>query len=308
MIVVSRTPVVVETPDETTSRPPRPQFTWTWAADWLERSWELTNPRSPVVKLAGATGIGQADPTHWFTEAPTIDGASWEGYRTGSGEVFLPLLVQGDDYETFQAEHDAFMASLNPGREGVLRVTRPDGRWREVACRYTSGGDMTADYDVTSSLAATYGITWTTADPFWRGEEIAARFVNDAGGSFFPGPPFTITPGLTLQDPTIVNPGDIDAYPVWRIEGPFTAFSVGIGDSLVEMTLTKLAGQFVEIDMRPHRLTIRDEAGADRWDDVTEVSFSSIPPGQTTLTTTVTGAGTGSALVLTFTPRYRRAW
>lgn len=307
MILVSRTPVVVDPPVEPTPVP-RPQFTWTWSADWLDRSWDLTDTSSPVLKLAGATGIGQADPTHWWSEAPTIDGASWEGHRTASGEVFLPLLVQGDDYATFEAEHQAFMASLNPAREGVLRVTRPNGQWREIACRYASGGDMTADYDVTQSLAATYGITWTTADPFWRGAEIVATFVNSAGGAFYPGPPFTITPGLTMQDPTILNPGDVDAHPVWRVEGPFTGFSVGIGDSLVEMTLTKSAGQYVEIDMRPRRLTILDEAGVDRWDNVTEVSFSAIPPGQTTLTTNVTGAGSTSGIVLTFTPRYRRAW
>lgn len=309
MILVTTTapvdaPPVEETPPEVTSS----QMTWTWSADWLDRSWDLTDVSSSVVKLAGATGIGQVDSTHWWSDAPTVDGSHWEGLNTPRGSVFVPLLVQGDTFETFYAEHTAFMRSLDPRREGTLRITRADGRWREIGCRYTSGGDMTADYDVTASLAATYGITWATADPYWRGEEVVARFANSAGGPFFPGPPFTITPGLNLQDPTIVNPGDLDAYPVWRIEGPFTAFSVGVGDSLVEMTLTRSAGQYVEIDMHPRKLTIRDQAGVDRWDNVTEVSFSSIPSGQTTLTTNVTGAGTASAITLTFTPKYRRAW
>ncbi|MBC8093523.1 MAG: phage tail family protein [Pseudonocardia sp.] len=261
------------------------------------------------MKLAGALGIGQADPTHWWSEAPTVDGASWEGHRVGSGEVFLPLMVQGDTYAGFEAAHTSFMASLDPRHEGLLRVVRPDGRWREIGCRYTSGTTgPTADWDVTRSLVATYGVTWTTADPYWRGEAVTHRFENDAGAAFFPGPPFTIGKGLTLQDPTIVNPGDLEAYATWRIDGPFTGFSVGVGTSLVEMTFTRSAGQWVEIDMNPRQLTIVDQAGVDRWDNVTEVAFSSIPSGSTQLSTTVTGASAASAIELRFTPRYRRPW
>lgn len=310
MILVSTAPAGAESGAVEMPQTPAPQgqMTWTWSAPWLGREWTLTDTASPVMKMAGAQGVGQVDPTHWWSEAPTVDGSQWEGFRTGRGEVFIPLLVSSDTYDGFEVEHEAFMQTLDPRQEGVLRVTRPNGRWREIGCRYTSGAEMTADWDVTTSLAATYGVTWATADPYWRGQEVVARFQNAIATRLLPAPPFVLSAGQTLANATVTNPGDVESYALWRIEGPFSSFSVGVGDSLVDVALPKFAGEYVEIDMRPRRLTITDETGADRWDNVTDVVFSEIPPGKTPLTVVVNGSGAGSAVTLTFTPRYRRAW
>lgn len=310
MILISTTDVVVEPGSvevpESGAQPQTTSMTWTWTAPWLGRTWVLTDPAGSVLKLEGAT-LPEASPTHWWSEAPTVDGSNWEGMRAGRDEAFIPVWVEGATWEQFRDTRTEFMASLDPAREGVLRVTQPDGVWREIPLRYENG-KPSQDLDVALSLYDRYAITWSAGDPYWRGAEVTRRYSNDAGAAFFPGTPFTIGPGLTLQDPTIVNPGDVEAYPVWRVEGPFAGFSVGVGDSLVEMTLTRSVGQFVEIDMSPRRLTILDETGADRWDYVTEVAFSAIPAGATQLSTLVVGASSATAIGLTFTPRYRRAW
>jgi hypothetical protein len=283
-------------------------LSWTWTAPWLDRTYNLTDLTSPVLKLRGATGTGQADPTHWWSEAPTIDGSEWEGSRTGRGSVFLPLQVTGFDTADFMTNHDAFVATLDPKREGLIRVTRPDGTWREASCRYESGADLPITLDPVMACRAVYGITWATADPYWRGEEIIARFENETPPPFFPFPPLVLASGQSLANAPVTNPGEVAAYPVWRIEGPFSSFSVGVGDSLAEMTLAKVTGQWVEIDMNPRRGTFRDETGADVGDYVTEWNFEAIPPGTTQLTTVVNGSGVDTAVTLTFTPRYRRAW
>jgi hypothetical protein len=77
----------------------------------------------------------------------------------------------------------------------------------------------------------------------------------------------------------------------------------------VDITATKTAGQWIEIDMDPRRLTVLDNTGADLWESVTEAEFAAIPPGvQVELTTTVTGAESGTLVELSMRPRYRRAW
>ena len=305
-------PPVVDPP-----RPPvviGPVFTaplsWLWKSWTGEDEWELTNPASPVVKLKGATGIGQTDPEHWWADSPTMDGSTWDGMRVGRGQVFLPLMVQGDDSDDFLAQHERFMRSLDPRREGVIRVTRHDGRWREAVCRYESGADLVMDYDPVAGRRATYGITWAMGDPYWHGEPIEHMFTVDSGAAgLFPGPPFRLARDATLSNSKTTNPGDVASYPVWRVNGPFTSFTVGVEGMNLSMTLTKAAGQWVEIDMNPRKLTVVDEAGTDRWPNLTAAEFEGIPPGvEVDVMTGVSGQGPESSVSLKFTPRYRRAW
>ena len=282
---------------------------WEWVAPWLGRSWVLTDPASPVTKLRGATGAGFAPVEHWWRDAPLVPGSSWDGYRVGRGQVYLPLMVRAADSGAFMVEHAAFLESLDPARTGTLRVTRVDGSWREIACRYETGADFAIDLDPVAACRARYGITWATENPFWAGEPIVRYFPYSTGGTpGFPGPGWSPAPGSSLSVAAVDNPGSVASYPVWRVDGPFTSFSVGIGDAVVQMTATRAAGEWVEIDMTPGVYTMLDQAGTDMGDFVTEVVFEPIPPGESSLVTVINGAGVGSAVTLSFAPRYRSAF
>lgn len=285
-------------------------LTWRWSAPWLGRAWTLTDLTSPVIKLRDATGVGRVDPEHWWSDAPTLDGSTWTGSRVGRGEVFLPLMVTGRDSGDFLVQSRAFMASLNPRQEGVLEVIRPDGERRSQRCRYQSGADLTLTLDPVASCRATYGITWATADPYWTGDPITLSYEFDPGDAFFPGPPFTLGKGLTLNNAKITNPGDVASFAVWRVYGPFTGFTVGLAGVTTAVSLTKSAGQWVEIDTTPGVKSIRDETGVNRFSAATVVDMSAqIPPGvDLPLSLTVTGAAVGSKVDLSFTPRYWAAW
>lgn len=282
---------------------------WTWDAPWLGTSWDLTDFSSPVIKLRGVTGAGGAAPEHWWSEAPTIDGADWGGFRTPRGELFLPLMVQGQSSQDFLVQHRLFRSSLSPAREGILSVVQPDGETRWINCRYVSGADSPVTLDPVAACRATYGITWST-DPFWNGDPVSASFVNDPGAPFFPGPPFSLGKGLTITDASVTNPGDIEAFPVWRVWGPYTGFTVGVGANVVTMSLSRSAGQYVDVDTRPGFKTIIDASGVNRFGAATTVKMNhSIKPGRDVpLFVTVTGAGVGSQVDLSFTPRYWSAW
>lgn len=309
---VAPAPVVVEEPPQILRAGAETHaLAWSWEAPWLGRIWQLTDLRSPVLKLRGATGTGQVDPAHRWLEHGNLPGAQWNGTTVGRGQVFLPLQVTGADTVDFLAEHGAFLDGFtDPTREGLLRVTRPDGQWRQIACRYDSGADFPVVLDPVKQARAVYGITWATGSPFWEGEPVTDTFGEVTAQPFHPGPPWTLLPNRSLTDAEVTNPGNVPATAVWRVWAPFTGFTIGYGTQLISMTLTKpTAGQWVEIDTRPGVLTIVDELGVDRWDALTAVDFGDgLPPGRVPLTTTVTGSGAGTRVDLTFTPRYRSGW
>lgn len=311
MIIVRATGLeVVEEPAPVVFNdgPATASLSWRWLAPWLDLGWDLTDLTSPVLKLRGATGTGQVDPEHRWSEAAQLDGADWEDAHVGIGEVTLPLQVRGHDSADFLVQHDLFARSMDPKREGILQVRRPDGQWRQQLCRYAAGFDAPIVLDPVMQHRARYDITWATADPYWTGEPVITPFEYDDAPPFFPGPPFTLAPSVSLDRAEVVNPGDVPSHAVVRVNGPFSGFSVGVGAARVAVTRTAAAGEWVEVDMRPRRLTVVDQSGVDRWDDVDDFAAPPIPPGTSELTTTVLGSSPGSSVVVSFTPRYWRAW
>jgi hypothetical protein len=223
--------------------------------------------------------------------------------------VFLPVTIETTPFSDIIGTERAFFAGMDPRTEGTLRVTQPDGQWREIVCRYLDGAEGEYETDPMLTGRAVHSVRMTANDPFWRGEPVTARFAYpDATPSFFTGPPFRLAPSEVLGASTVINPGDVDAYALWRIDGPFTDFTVGVGASVVTMSLSKALGEWVEIDMNPTELTMTDEEGEDLWSSATDVSFDPIPPGEVQLQTVLTGASPGSAVEVSFTPRYLRAW
>lgn len=282
---------------------------WTWIGpDGTE--WNLTDRTSPVLKLRGATGVGLGTPEHVWVDSPTLDGSTWDGVRIPRGEVFLPLMVRGTDSLDFLRKHGEFLRSLNPREWGTLRVDRPDGESRYIKCRYQGGADTPIDLDPVKVARATYGITWATEEPYWTGEPIEVRIENPTDLPLFPGPPFNINSAQTFASARFTNPGDSDSSAAWRINGPFTGFSVGLGESLVTMALTKTVGGWIDIAGQPGAYGyITDETGADRWLSASAVSFATIPPGvNVPLSVAVQGASDTSLVQMWFTPRYGSIW
>lgn len=286
--------------------PPRRRVTYTWTGT-DGQVWDITD--GPVRLAAGASGFGITTPTHWLNESPGVDGAQWQGMHVGPKDIFLPVHVHGGTSENMLDLERAFFAGLNPRLEGTLRATAPDATWREIRARYKEGAEGEYDLDPILMGYAPYPLRLLACDPYWGGPEVSVTFPFVEPAQFFPGPPFTLLPNSTLDTASVDNPGDEDAFPVWVISGPCTSFRVGVGTAVVAATITLLAGQSVTIDMDPRRLTVTDQAGADRWSTLTDATFDPIPPGVgVPLVTEISGATSSSSVELRFTPRYRRAW
>ena len=301
IIVTDNGPIeVLEEVEARTPVRPGLEITWTGADG---APWNLC--RGPVTLMSGARGFGLPTPQHWRRENLS-HGAMHAGLRFPPREFFLPVRIR---HQSILEQERAFFAGLDPRACGRLRVTTPDAQWRELELRYDDGAEGEYDVDPLVRRHTASGMRMTAEDPFWLGEPVVAEFPYPTDTpAFFTGPPFRLAPSEVLGRSSLTNPGDVDAYAVWRIQGPCTGFSVGIGDQVVTMTRTMTAAGYVEIDTNPAAKTIRSQTGTNLWSQAAEVSMAPLPPGEVEVTTAVLGAAAGTSVTVSFTPRYFRAW
>ena len=289
----------------------------TWEA-WDGTVWDLCAGTMGVLLLAGVRGMDMPDDiTHWSAESPAVDGTYWRGCRIGPREVFWPVRLQSrESSRQWKQLRSGWWRSLSPRRTGVWRVTHPDGESRTLRCRFVSDGQQARTIAPELVGRDTYGVTLRADDPFWRGAPLRHTFGGPVTqGLFFGGddpedpeavelgPPFFISEGYDTV--AVSNPGDVEAWPVWRLNGPLTSATVGVGDQVVTFPHTIPDGTWVEIDTDPRSQTAVDSAGNNRTADLGSYDFAPIPDGdQVELVVSVAGGGN---VDVTITPGYLRA-
>lgn len=308
MIIVEVSTTPPDEPNAPTFPPPAPHLHNRYVLTGVDGStWDLCD--GPVWLTEGATGFGLAKPEHRWKSSPAVDGAVWGGSRTPERTLTLPLSIEASESMEWLDIYDAFFDAIDPAGECTLTVVRPDRIQRSLLVRYDDGADVEIDVDPLLRRSALYPLSFVAGDPYWAGFPIARAFQLGEESNLFPGPPFHINPSNVLGSATVTNPGDVDAWPIWEIVGPFGGFSVGLGASSVAYSGPVAAGETIVIDTTPRMRTIRDGDGVDRWAGATEVDFQPIPPGEhVDLSLTLTGANADTRIRLEFTPRYRRAW
>lgn len=315
-------------------RPPAPAApAWSglkmrWTAKGTE--WALTDPSTGLFLKPGIRGLGSVATTRHFTESPAVAGSRFEGASFLDREVFWPVHIYSDTGSTDWMVRDrAFWATMDPEDTGVWTVTHPDGNHRTLRLRFLSDGDKVRDQDPMKSGWDSYGITLVAEQPFWVGTPEVRSFAGvETPPPFFgnDGPVVNIAPGYSVSNATIDNPGDVESYPRWYIEGPATSASVGVGGMVVNVPFEIGEGKTLVIESDPDLIgaTLYDVApGAaakpsdrvpgvdlinpvDKTPALGEADFAPIPAGaQVPLSLTLLGSGKVEALLPSL---YRRPW
>lgn len=306
-----------------------------WTANrhtWLfeGQTWDLSDGASGVWLHAGARGMAMPPIQRYPRKSPAVAGSMYGGSIADEREVFWPLEVcSGDDSQAW-LDHDArWWSTMRPDRTGVWRITQPSGVYRDLTVRFASDGDPS--FDVAPELFGwhLYGITLVAEQPYWRGEPIHREWSQSetpenfyGGGSVSIrgyGPPYHITPGATMGTARITNPGDVPAEPVWRIYGPSTSVTVGVGALTVTVPFTLAAGEWVYLDTAPtdRRALFGTDVDPDGRPDLVgaenrtqdlaaSTAFGRIDPGQE-MPVAVTMIGSGR-VECEINPHYYRAW
>ncbi|MBK3556306.1 phage tail protein [Streptomyces sp. MBT56] len=281
------------------------------------RRWPMTDTSLQWYALAeGVSGLGAA--TYTLTSDPhPRGGARLRHVQPQPRTIVWPVLVKGADHLVFTANWRAlglaFTRTLRDG-PGTLEVARPDGRIRRIPVYYGEG------WDGRGQVAT--GITWDSAvvtlwceDPYWV-DAVPLHIHRESGSAEdFLVPYPTVSSSQVLGETVVTNPGDVEVWPEWVVTGPASLITFtreDTGDSFVlDPTATAhgalLAGEQVTISTDPPRVRYQDGSnwvGALNWP---EASLWSLPPGDTPVSFQLDGATIGSAVDLTFHPRYEMA-
>lgn len=295
--------------------PPPPVPAWRglrhfWQG-WNGTTWEISNPDEGVVLVTGGVG-GMNMPTfeRYASESPALPGSRHRGARTEDRVVEWPLLVFGDlNSEEWLARDRAFWQTMRPDAPGLWTVVNPiDGTSRSLTCRFRDDGGHTYSRDPLEAGWAVYTVTMLAEQPYWTGATIRSpRWGVGTGTDFFPAtgaPPFVISRATNLTNAELSNPGDVEAWPRWTIEGSFDSVAITTNGGTLDVAGGVPAGQTLVINTDP-----RDQyALLDGVDVSGTVDFDPRPiPGGETVPVEIVVTSPGGSVQASFAPRYFRA-
>lgn len=227
--------------------------------------------------------------------------------RSKPGVLTWPIYVWGDTHlqyvERHRAIRRAFLMTVHRGLAGVLRVERPDSSAREVECFYQGGLEGVAGEGWLYSKEA---ITLFCPDGYWRDTSSVSVTHSYAPGSDFLSSFPLVSAGLTLGESQIANNGDVEAWPVWTINGPISALTATNVTTGYEFTLTYALNAGEQITIITDRPQVRGPAGQNivaslNWPTA---YLWSLAPGDNAVIFNVSGAAVGTSVELEFQPRY----
>ncbi|MFD5251338.1 phage tail protein [Streptomyces bobili] len=287
--------------------------------------WPMTDLAADWYTLAeGVSGLGAA-PYTLTSDAHPRGGARLRHVQPQPRSIVWPVLVKGADHMVFTANWralaTAFTRTLRLGSDGsrtagVLEVARPDGTRRTIEVYYSQGWDG-------QGRTAT-GITWDSAvltlwceDPYWVDSQAVVVHREYGVGADFLVPYPTVSSSQVLGATTVTNPGDVDVWPTWTITGPASLITFTRADTGDAFTLDPsdpdighgalLAGEQVTIRTDPVQVRYQDGSNWVAGLDFPDAVLWSLPPGTTDVTFQLDGAGAGSAVDMTFNPKYETA-
>lgn len=281
-------------------------------------AWAWGDPSQNVFATACA-GISSPPVTMTSIGLPG-GGALPQFYSAAVRPIIIGLRAYNDDGDqsAYLAMQDQLARSLWTVRSGspapgTLVVSRPDGTSRQVRVYCINGPDQGDDDSTKSGLMwSTYTVTFQAPDPFFEdADSTDLEFGIYTAPGIPPMPPIQLAPSSLLGQTEVVNTGDADSYPVWRITGPGkpTITNTTSGRSF-GLNVTLGVGEVVTVDTRPTMQSAVDGLGANRWPDLVKSSprdLWPLLPGLNELNLNMAGSAAGSKVVLSYTRKWLRA-
>ena len=280
----------------------------TWVG-WDGTLWDLLRGTEGVVLLEkGVRGLAMPPIGRHTQESPALAGSRHTGWRAVEREVFWPVYVWSEDSSREWFDRDAaWWATMHPDQVGEWAVTTSRSGTRRLRLRYVDDSEHSFDHDPARVGEAIYGVRLVAEQPFWEGETALSSWSLSEQASFFPGPPFWIGSAYTLATATIRNPGDVPAWPVWTVHGPFTSARVGTAGATITVPFGLQDGASLTIDTRPAVMRAVDSSGVDRTRELGAAAFAPVPPGVRVPLDLDLG-GEGGRITAQLAPLYLRAW
>lgn len=271
---------------------------------WDGSVWNLRDVAGGVfVTTAGLLGLHFPEFEVHTSSSPARAGRRRRSVRTRERTASLPIYLRSDDgSREWLLLYRAFMHAFHPEKPGTLAVQTELGT-KTLQLYFDSAGDQTYNRDPVWDGWSRYTMNLTAEDkPYWMQEPITYSWGNAAPVPFFgTDGNLHISESSSLQVATMSNPGDVSAWPLWKITSteptlPIQATITVDGGTIVTPNIG--AGQTLTIDTDTGECLLNgvDVAGSvNPWDPRAIPAGGSVP-----LSLALTGYGTVSA---TITPR-----
>lgn len=230
--------------------------------------------------------------------------------RHGVRELAMPLEVSTASPETFRQALRDLAATFDATKgDGVITATGPDATSRQIVCRYAGGLEPREDWAAFNANWVTVVAVFRAQDPYWTDtEDTESVYAIGDLGLWLPFPPITVVAGDVIASPTVVNDGDVEAWPVWTITGPSTSVTLTntTTSRSLEVSQPLTAGQTLTIDTRPGAKTVLDQDGASAFALLDAVNDDLFPlaVGSNVIDIQLEGATLDSSVQLA----YKRRW
>lgn len=315
LVVVPAPPPTAPPPPTQAASPRAGTIRATWTAP-DGSVWDLSNTDPDFGWLTpNAIGGWGANPVEIVADPDARGGERVRHIRSLPRRLTWPLHIHGEQaglvthmlfVQRWWALMEAFTMTTHWRKPGVLRVARPDGSAREVEAFYEAGfeGEPGEGW-----VSANPVLTLYCPDGYWRDVTPVREPREYPASRPYLNPYPTVSSDRVFGATTIVNPGQVDAWPVWTVTGPATQL-VAANNTLGEqftLTYTLAAGQ--QLTMATRTLRVRGPAGQNLVDALNWPWAQVWPlrPRANDINYQVSGSEPGTSIVLEYYPRYEAA-
>ncbi|MGV9693324.1 phage tail domain-containing protein [Streptomyces sp. NPDC003444] len=270
----------------------------------------------------GAIGLDAPPFELHSDESPNIEGGTFRGARAASREIMIPVYLHAIDRRTLRELKRKLIGSLNP-QNGfcLLKMMEGDGQPRYLEVHYKGGMEGQETEDASGFCWVKYGLQFTALKPWFVSDRLPVAEWSFGGGESFlsagqPFMPLRISRGAVAGSSIpVVNPGDVEGWPIWHIEGPVRSFRLTGPDGRQQFAISAPAGgsdavpagRTLTVDTRPGYKSLKDDRGTNYWsrlDTSPAPALWSVPPGRSLVGVELVAGSGPATLKLTLNPRY----
>lgn len=261
--------------------------------------------QADLVLNTGIGGFG-IPPTSVRIEASAGDGGVWRHTKRLPRDVDLPITIFGDNRVDVESKLRRIGKILQDEQgPSKLRATYSNSTSLYLELHYVGGAETTIDNNSAGQTWCRWVLSMRAPNPFWRSgiKEQFSISTGSTGRGLLPLlTKMKVSSSSTLGVVTVVNAGDVNAFPVWQITGP--ADDLVIGNGTDSFGFAKVfSGEVITVDTESGTVINADgENLYARLDDAPKLF--SLPTGTTGLSVLGTDTDLDFNVKLTYSPRY----
>ena len=234
-------------------------------------------------------------PPTFFEEEDILgrEGALLRSTRHEPRDFTLVFQVAADDRVALRTALRDLVGKMDPHRgAGFIRNTAPDGQVRQIGCYVTDGLGLLEQPGDSGPQMQKISATFHAPLPYWLDLE-------DIAGDLPPG-------GWGVVQ-NVLNDGDVETWPVWRLAGPGNTISLENVTTGRKLTLSSSSlgpGETLVIDTRPGRksLTMADQNWYPKMTDAS--TLWPLAPGNNQVKVSMFETNSSSTASIAFQRRY----